>query len=75
MNPKRKKKIIMSGLLFLFPVVYGLLALWMSGIRWFNHIDYFGSIGVDEVIYYKLVESVVRYGGPFGFFGVFTKYF
>ncbi len=59
----------MSGLLFLFPVVYGLLALWMSGIRWFNHIDYFGSIGVDEVIYYKLVESVVRYGGPFGFFG------
>lgn len=62
------QRIGMILLFAIFPLFCCYILCWMNGIG-LSEISLLGNAGNDEVIYYKMVEGIVHYGMPVGYFG------
>ena len=60
--------ILMYTLFFMLPIFSIIITLYRLQFD-FTKINLLGNIGNDEVVYYKMVESVVNFGYPQGYYG------
>lgn len=65
---KYAKHIIMTLVFVLIPLICCVFFCWMNGIG-FKNIFTYGMAGNDEAIYQKMIEGIVDYGMPVGYFG------
>lgn len=65
---KYAEHIILTLTFTLIPLICCNLLCWMNGIE-LKNISAYGMAGNDEVIYQKMVEGIVDYGMPVGYFG------